>query len=62
MTNQIAPPRYALVSVLDESFIVQDFDYAKHMYQGPMGSWSKSGVTLFSERSEVEHLREFIIN
>lgn len=53
-----AMPKFALIEV-EGGFIVEPFNGEKHL--SPYG-WSKAGVTLFSFREEVEHLRDQILN
>lgn len=59
MANKIEPPRYALVEV-EGGFVVEPFDRSRHI--SPKWGWAGANVHLFSDRRDVEHLREQILN
>jgi hypothetical protein len=57
-------PVYALVDAYDpldqrEGFIIEHFDATVHLSSY---GWAKPGVVPFTDISEVEHLRDYILN
>jgi hypothetical protein len=52
-------PKFALINEEDGLFTVEKFDAKVHLTE--MG-WSLPGITLFTNREEVSHLRDLIIN
>lgn len=52
-------PNYALICIDADKFLVEKFDPKMHL---TVHGWSKANISLFTEMSEVAHLRHLIVN
>jgi hypothetical protein len=55
-------PKFALVDSNDGNYLVEDFDPTLGGPHMSIYGWARVNVNLFSDPSDVEHLRSQIIN